>query len=435
MEKRVKEWSELRSLTNGGLLSYLAGFYIVIHYLEIAERIQVLQSIRFQFLFGAMLAAFSLPKIFRSRTADKSYKSLVRSAFLLIFVLGFYTVFSMDREVSIDFYLDRVIKFSMIAMFILAATNKVDDLRIIIILMIFAWLKIGSEGVLGWLTGAQVWENQGIPRLHGSTASLEHPNSFSGFGVGCLPFCVFLYPAVKSKLGRLVLAGLFLSAIIIVVNTGSRTGYVAVVMGAAFFFYKMKLAFPKKILLVVGVAIVTAVFLPDAYKERFESIFTGKDKEGRSSELRKEIFSDSVEVFKTYPFGVGVHAFPKVRKEMFGRTQDTHNLYMEVLTNAGIVGLIIFLSFVRRLFVLNFKNLDALSKGALGGQSGDWDRKFLLGVTKALIGFLLLRLFLGLFGMDLYEVYWWLILGLTLSVSKLLLQPHEEVALAPMKAR
>jgi hypothetical protein len=42
-------------------------------------------------------------------------------------------------------------------------------------------------------------------------------------------------------------------------------------------------------------------------------------------------------------------------------------------------------------------------------------------VAYASVGFLLLRLILGLFGMDTYEIYWWFVLGLTLAVNKLLL--------------
>jgi putative inorganic carbon (HCO3(-)) transporter len=282
--------------------------------------------------------------------------------------------------------------------------------------MLLAWLKIGQEGVFGWITGGMVWENQGIPRLHGVTTMFAHPNSYSGFAVGCLPFALFLITYLKSHIIRIGLVALVISAIVIVINTGSRTGYVATLIWAIYFFSKLKMGKIKILLcLIIGFTLV-AIYVPDHYKERFESIFTGEEKEGRSSEKRKEIISDAIQVYKAYPMGVGVNAFPVVREEMFGRTQDTHNLYLEVLTNIGPIGLIVFLSFIYFLIKqgnMNFEKLKSL-------KIPDIDRAFLMALSRAVVGFVLARMLLGLFGMDLYEVYWWLSLGYTLAISKLI---------------
>src|SRR5690606_9138317 len=121
-------------------------------------------------------------------------------ALLLIAILGFYSIFSFDVDNSITVYLDRVIKFSLISFFIYSAVEKVEDLRVIVAFMLLAWLKIGQEGVFGWITGGMVWENQGIPRLHGVTTMFAHPNSYSGFAVGCLPFALFLITYLKSHI-------------------------------------------------------------------------------------------------------------------------------------------------------------------------------------------------------------------------------------------
>ena len=82
--------------------------------------------------------------------------------------------------------------------------------------------------------------------------------------------------------------------------------------------------------------------IPSGYIERAETIFTQKDKEGNSTGTRKEILRDAWTVFLDNPLGVGVGAFPAVRQQRFGRTQDTHILYLEIGTNLGIQGLIIF---------------------------------------------------------------------------------------------
>ena len=407
---------EIKSLFHGQLLSYLVGFYIFAFYLELHFRISALQTIRFQFTYGAIVGFFCLYKFINDPHRQASFNSVTKTTFLLIFIMGIYTLFSMDRETSITAYSDRVVKFALVSFFIYSATSKPEDLRVIMAFILLAWLKIGHEGFLGWYTGSLVWENQGIPRLHGSTAMYGHPNSFSGFAVGCLPYATFLMLCVKSNLLRLALLVIIAFSLLIVLNTGSRTGYVAIVIGATFFFMKLKTGKVKIIILAIFTFSLTISLVPTHYKERFESIFTGQEKEGASSATRREIISDAISIYKAYPLGVGLQAFPKIRKEMFGRAQDTHNLYLEILTNIGPVGLIVFVIFIFKLLAINKSNISMLEKN----YSPSLDQQLLINLSKATIGFIVMRLILGLFGMDLYEIYWWIALGFSLAIAKLI---------------
>lgn len=407
---------EIKSFFKGQPLAYCVGFYIFAFYLELHFRIPELQAIRFQFTYGAFVGIWCLVKYFGDSTKQKQFNSVTTTTFLLIFILGIYTIFSMDRPESIRVYNDRVVKFALLSFFIYAATQKIEDLRVILAFMLLAWLKIGQEGFLGWLTGSLVWENQGIPRLHGSTAMYGHPNSFSGFAVGCLPFAAFLLMCVKSNLLRVALIIMIVFSLIILVTTGSRTGYVAVALGTCYFLMKLKTGKFKIFLLSLVLVSGAFNFVPLEYKERFASIFTGEEKEGRSSEKRKEIIADAIELYLEYPLGVGVQAFPKVRYEMFGRSQNTHNLYLEVLTNIGPIGLIVFFMFVAKIIKLSADNISCLVKL----KENSLDTALLINLSKAVIGFILMRLLLGLFGMDLYEIYWWVALGIALAIRKLI---------------
>ncbi len=410
---------EISSLFHGSLLSYLVGFYIFAFYLELHYRISILQTIRFQFTYGALVGAIALYKYLSEPKYNQGLNSVTKTAFLLIGIMAIYTVFSLDRPESMRVLDDRVIKFALVTFFIYAATNKIEDLRVIIAFIILAWLKMGQEGFTGWYTGNLVWENQGIPRLHGSTAMYGHPNSFSGFAVGCMPFAVFLLMCVKSNLLRLGLLALIAFMLVIIVTTGSRTGYVAVVAGAVYFFLKLKTGKFKLFLLAISVVMAAVTVVPPEYKGRFTSIFTGEAKEGHSSEKRMEIIEDALILYARYPMGIGVQAFPKVRYQMFGRSQNTHNLYLEVLTNIGPIGFIVFFTFVAQLLLLSKSNIINLAKS---NKFRSLDQHLLINLSKALIGFIFLRLMLGLFGMDLYEIYWWIALGLSLAIKKLINQ-------------
>lgn len=408
---------EILSLFRGSILSYMVGFYIFAFYLELHFRIQELQAIRFQFTYGAIVGFFCLYKFLSYKNIQVTFNSVTKTTFWLIAILGIYTIFSMDREESMWVYQDRVIKFALVAFFIYAAVEKIEDLRVIIAFMLLAWLKIGQEGFWGWYSGGLVWENQGIPRLHGSTAMYGHPNSFSGFAVGCLPFAAFLLMGVKSNLLKIGLLLLIAFSIIIVITTGSRTGYVAVTLGTLYFFFKLKAGKFKIFSLILLTSVITINFVPNDYKDRFMSIFSGEEKEGRSSDKRIEIIEDALAIYSMYPMGIGVQAFPKVRYEVFSRSQNTHNLYLEVLTNIGPIGFIVFFIFVYQIIALNKSNLNSIDKNL---SLNDQDIKFLQNLCKAIIGFILMRLLLGLFGMDLYEIYWWIALGFTLAIRKLI---------------
>ncbi|MBK7769807.1 MAG: O-antigen ligase family protein [bacterium] len=180
----------------------------------------------------------------------------------------------------------------------------------------------------------------------------------------------------------------------------------------------------------LGVIIVAV--LPGQYIERFKSI-GGQEKEGHSKEARIVIIQDAWTIFMENPLGVGVASFPAKRLERFGRSQDTHNLYLEVATNLGIQGLIAFTVMIvsmiavlrraKRAFQWQRRRLLVLARGGpppavrLALSRHDSDLRLLIAVAKATGGFIFVRLVLGLFGMDLYEIYWCFGAGLASSLS------------------
>ena len=47
------------------------------------------------------------------------------------------------------------------------------------------------------------------------------------------------------------------------------------------------------------------------------------------------------------------------------------------------------------------------------------DILFMIAVSKAVAGFVFIRLMLGFFGMDMFEIYWWFAMGLTIVLLNL----------------
>ena len=402
--------------------------YIVYWYLQGSVRFPALGAIRFEFLMGAALFALAIPAYFTNPNRERSGVGVwVVLLFALIVIMVW---FSYAPEISYLVFIDRVVKFALLGFFIAAFVTTPGRLGWFIGAFLFACLKMGQEGFLGTITGSLIWENQGIPRLHGSTPNYTHPNSFSGMAVGCLPFVLYFYRIVPWYL-RLALLVQIVFMLNIILFTGSRTGYVALIIGIGFLAWKAenrKRAF--LVLLIAGFAAVP--FIPQDYIGRARSVFTQEEVEGRSIEARKEILEDAVRIFVDNPLGVGVHAFPMVRQDRFGRSQDTHNLYLEVATNLGIQGLIVFSGFVLALLRIlsrlaasidrQIELVEQVLSRPPPANATDRSREHLRDLRimratcKAVYIFLIIRLGLGLFGMDLYEIYWWFALGTTVAI-------------------
>jgi|TARA_R110000851_G_scaffold261811_1_gene414373 putative inorganic carbon (HCO3(-)) transporter len=411
----LSRWSAARKNQNGKeskVFVYLVCLYLITWYLQLNGRVGLLEAIRFEFILGAFLSCSAVIKVLGENSTPTPLKTPV---ILFLCILVFYTIFSYDRSLSWQTFYDRTFKFSMLALFFAAFIRTTWALKMATFAFLVAMLKLTQEGFLGWLTGSMVWENQGILRLHGSTGLYRHPNSFSGLAVGCLPFIYYLLPIAKWW-QKAALGVLLIFCIVVIVFTGSRTGYVASLLLVTFFWWQKTASQKVKgVLVAIAIGLFALSIVPTDYIDRFESIFTLEEKEGKSSEKRILIIKDAISVFAAKPWGVGVGAFPTVRQEMFGRAQDTHNLYLELLTNLSIFGFIAFLFLVARLL----STIKSMQKHIVNCcDSSDSDIKFLLALSSAIYAFVIARLFLGMFGMDTYEIYWWFSTGVTISIYR-----------------
>jgi len=329
-------------------------------------------------------------------------------------------------------FFDRgVFKFTMMGFFIVVMVQSPRTLLWFLLAFLFACFYVTQESTQGLISGGLYWENQGVMRLHGSVRMYAHPNSLAGLAMGVIPFVIFLFPVVKSKIIRIGFLAVFCTSLICVIFSGSRTAYVAII---ALLLYWWVVSRKKTRFLMIGIIVLGIAFpvVPQQYRDRLKSI-TGEEAQGHSKTSRILILEDAWEIFLSHPGGVGLASFPAVRMERFGRRQDTHNLYFEIGTNLGLQGLVAFFAFLYFLFrgnyhsykffqgrfrqfapYLHHSGLSPPVRRALKGFQSDM--LFLMAVVKAVAGFVFVRLMLGFFGMDMYEIYWWFAVGLTVAL-------------------
>lgn len=401
--------SFIRVLRDSSIPIWLLSFYIFIWFLQIGNRIAFLGAIRIEFIIGLILIFLSVMQWAKNKSGSIGFHGgFIKSIYFLYFIFIIYTFASYDRNNSWYIFSDRILKFSMFTLFISTLVKNKSELILVILGYFLAMLKITQEGMWGIIGGGMMWENQGILRLHGVTGLYRHPNSLSGAAIGALPFFLFLYQ-FQTKLVKLIFAIGIAGLLAIVMYTGSRTGYVAVLILLAAILLRAGIFRFKTITSLLVIAIVVVTIVPQGYKDRFGTMTKSKEEMGSSANKRIEIIEDAWAIAKKYPLGVGVQAFPHVRSMEFGREQDTHNLYLEVLTNLGPVGVIAFIVFVGLLFRTNIQSRAIFLKG---------NERFLAELCYIINLYILCRLALGLFGMDLYEVYWWFAAGFTIALAK-----------------
>jgi len=176
-------------------------------------------------------------------------------------------------------------------------------------------------------------------------------NGLAALEAQCSVFVLGLYSLQKKiwpKIGFLVFLGTCLVAL---TYTLSRGGYGAVLVGALF----VGMLKNRKLVLVLLLFLLTwQTIVPNAVRER---VFMTKDSSGQldpSAGDRVTLWENAIEIFKGNPaIGTGFDTYKFLHA--VGPYEDTHNYYVKVMVEMGILGLVIFLGILVRLFLAGYR--------------------------------------------------------------------------------
>ncbi len=236
----------------------------------------------------------------------------------------------------------------------------------------FMWLYILSGGytaissAIAYFSGTLIVA-QGIERAESLTGT--DPNTLAVTLVLYLPFMVFSVPWIKNNLLRIVPIIFSAAAILTIAITGSRSGVIGLVLTGFFIWLVSK---KKAIVAVVAILVLIGGWfaLGDQYKERYASIFSTEY--DPSTEGRFDAWEAGLQMFTHNPItGIGVDCFPYAYGA--GVYSDranylrSHNMYIQLIAELGLIGLVAFGAFVYFMLRENFRLRKRLKQ--LGGQS------------------------------------------------------------------
>ena len=322
---------------------------------------------------------------------------------------------------------------------IMSVRNEKEFWRLLLAFIVIMGLYIGKSEWEFFIGGRHVYR-MGIKRLIGIDDTNGSPNSFAATIVYSLPFAWAMWKTADTPRIRIGLFCYLAMALAGVALTGSRGGMLSVL----FFFLLIWLRMKKKMIglvLMVMIISVSWVFMGEKLQERFQTIYDDKINASASESAhgRIEGLLRGVELFKLRPFfGWGAGNFPYATYEI-GVTDgmQSHSMYGQVMGELGTAGSISVLAIIAVLFLTRREVLSLSATTENNDEGEDEEEKEsarkenLLALTAvACTDTVLLLLFQGIFGHNLYR-YNWILISAFLVLASYFAWRNEDIESAP----
>jgi len=290
--------------------------------------------------------SWKISKEFRSPTITDLNKPLI--LFCIIYVLSlFYGILTLGElgERHIEKLKDILIP--IIIYFIVL--NSVRDKRGIIITLLatFFPLPYMFHVFRTQLSGVLRWHYDDDYRINGTFMDLGS-NEIAAFYAGYTFILITLFIYTKNNIIRSLLSILIIINTYCLVYSYSRGSWLSFAIGIAvlLFFIKRKVFYIAIILLPILWGSALTIF-PVSVQERMSTIFVeNEDERDASAQSRFVIWENAITEYTKSPIiGIGFHTFHHLNPY---DGKDTHNYYIKLLTEQGIIGLGIFLLILLR---------------------------------------------------------------------------------------
>ncbi len=252
-----------------------------------------------------------------------------------------------------------------------------NDIKNLVCALVGAWLIALTSGLYQEFLGvdlvygykANIYQGD-ITRL---TASFKHCNDYGTFLVPGLVFSLahLLNLLRQKKHAAASLAFLFMAGLTyVLLRTLSRGAILSAF--AAVFFFCLFFRFRWKALLLITLGLAALWFIPSPLRERLHELTSLAG--GEMSE-RAMLLRTSLDMIRENPFfGLGLNTysdhFPKFKPIDYPALMYAHNTYLQMATEAGLVGVGLLLAFIAAVMTGNLKNQSLLGAALLAGVFG-----------------------------------------------------------------
>jgi putative inorganic carbon (hco3(-)) transporter len=349
----------------------------------------------------------------------QKFVSIPQNFYLAFLVLA--ALVSNLVAINPDFAISMTLKLLRMVAFYFLVINIVrtkDSLIRVIWAMLAAGVASAGYGLYEYFFRPDLLQDMRV------SGPLDDPIGFSYTMVILLPLAWHMFTQSKNLILKLAIAavgGLFLYAIIL---SGTRSGLMAA--GLVIVLIALRLKRPVlNIFIAIALLVVGFILLPEQVQSRL-GITAEIDRAAETSSERRLTYAIyGLNLFLEHPFtGVGLGGFTESYSfsefQHLRGSEDVkraaHNMYIEIGTGTGLLGLIPFLLFV----ITPLIGLEHVLRNSR--------YKTLHSTTKMLQISLFAFLFIGLFSSSQYDKPLWLLLGLCSVVPIIAKQENETAA-------
>jgi O-antigen ligase len=293
---------------------------------------------------------------------------------------------------------DDTWKVGVFAMLILTSIRGEKELRQILVAYFVALTLYQSHSLLEFICGRHEFR-QGIVRMIGVDDTFGDPNTFSATILYSMPLLLPFWNDPPDRRRRGLIVGYVALNMICILLTGSRRAY----LGIVFLAFLLAMVSSRRFqFLTLGFLLSPLLFflMPEDLRMRFLTVFDpslGPKVAADSANFRYKAVEISLQLIGQSPlFGIGPGAF----QEASGVDLQPHNLYAQLIGEMGMIGIIAFTGILVGFFVNTFE------MRRLYRRHPWWEHDFNYRVVNAIFLAVILLLFMGLGGHNLYRYNW-----------------------------
>lgn len=357
------------------LYDYTVGIFIAAVVLAFSPTMSLVGLIMFTF------ASFVLRFVFdENMTFKRTPLDIPMLLFACVLLISAVTSFAVKSSImAVLVYLAFILSYFLL-------TNSITTKRrlfALIVLMLFVGLFVAAYGIYQHIfgfAGGTVWTDTDMfsdieTRV---VSTFENPNVLGEYLLLLIPIGLAVVWGAKKGYNKLIHLAIVGALSLCMIYTYSRGNWIGLLVAVFMFFMFYDRRF---VWLGVVALLLSPMFLPQNVINRFLSV---GDMGDTSTSYRVYIWMGTLNMLKDYWFsgiGVGTEAFNKIYP-MYAYSgviaPHSHNLYLQIITENGIVGLLVFLSMLVIYFkmcvstIITAKNkfLKALITGFAAGMLG-----------------------------------------------------------------
>ncbi len=411
------------------LAFFLYLVFTVSWFLHLGDRIPLLGTIRFDLILIASILALII--LAQEDTRDPQYHEQTSKKLNILIGYSILSIPFVQWPGSVLWFgLPNFIKAVIFYFFTIKLLSNVKRLKIFmgvfLLCQIFRVLEPLflhlTQGYWGSRASMANWEF--MDRLSGAPHDTVNPNGLAFIIDSIIPFLYFF--SALSKINKVALLLLLPLMLYTLVLTGSRSGLIGLIVISSIIIYNSS----NKVVL-LGLSLLSAFvifsFLTPVQKDRFLSIVDKNTENAITASGRLEGIKKDFKVALRRPFfGHGLGTSREANANFGGIDQRAHNLFAEIAQELGLVGVVLFLSYVKSIVTL-IKKLESKR------EEWGYESIFLNQLWMALeVWFVMNFIFsFASYGLSSYE--WYLFPGLLVVTSQLASVRHNQVNITTIR--